>query len=123
MSQKDKVMAYYQAANCDYERFWFSRESLAMHFGYYDATVRSHNASLLKLTSSRFPKLQGMGFHPSRGGFPASSRRAFPGSMQVWSYRFSTGEDREPLGLGITGGVDIPVMHRPTLWTGPLTDC
>jgi tocopherol O-methyltransferase len=42
-------MAYYQAANCDYECFWFSRESLAMHFGYYDATVRSHDASLLKM--------------------------------------------------------------------------
>jgi hypothetical protein len=32
-----------------------------------------------------------MGFHPSRSGFPASSSRAFPGTIQVWSYRLSTG--------------------------------
>src|SRR5215467_14411605 len=28
-----------------------------------------------------------MGFHLSRGGVPASSSRAFPGTIQVWSYR------------------------------------
>src|SRR5215467_10066832 len=27
-----------------------------------------------------------MGFHLSRSGFPASSSRAFPGTIQVWSY-------------------------------------
>src|ERR1051326_1907712 len=31
----------------------------------------------VNLTSSRFPKLQGMGVHPSRGGFPATPGRAF----------------------------------------------
>ncbi len=49
MSQTDKVIAYFQATSSDYERFWFSRKSLAMHFGYYDETVRSHDASLLKM--------------------------------------------------------------------------
>ena len=42
--------------------------------------------------------------------------------MQVWSYRRSTGEHREPLGVCIAGGVDIPVMHRTTVGTGPLTN-
>jgi tocopherol O-methyltransferase len=49
MSQNEHVIAYYQAAGSDYRRFWFSRQSLAMHYGYYDETVRSHDASLLKL--------------------------------------------------------------------------
>ena len=61
-----------------------------------------------------------MGFHLSRGGFPASSRRAFPGSMQVWSYRLSTGEHREPLGFDIQGSVRIPIVDSTTFGTGPL---
>src|SRR5206468_3719870 len=34
---------------CDYTWFWMSSDSLAMHFGYYDETVRTHDASLLKM--------------------------------------------------------------------------
>lgn len=49
MSQTEKVIQYYQATRSDYERFWMSRDSLAMHFGYYDASVRTHEASLLKM--------------------------------------------------------------------------
>ncbi len=48
MSQIDKVIAYYQATGGDYQRFWMSPNSLAMHFGYYDDSVRTHDASLLK---------------------------------------------------------------------------
>ena len=49
MSQTDKVIAYYQATAGDYQRFWMSSDSLAMHFGYYDDSVRTHDASLLKM--------------------------------------------------------------------------
>jgi cyclopropane fatty-acyl-phospholipid synthase-like methyltransferase len=49
MSQTDKVIAYYQATAGDYQRFWMSPDSLAMHFGYYDDSVRTHDASLLKM--------------------------------------------------------------------------
>ena len=32
-----------------------------------------------------------MGFRPSRAGFPASTRRAFYGSIRIWSYSLSAG--------------------------------
>ena len=46
-----------------------------------------------------------------------------PGVPSLMPSRFgldllSTGEGREPLGLGIACGVDIPVMHRTALGTG-----
>jgi len=47
-SQERKIIAYYEATGTHYRRYWFSRTTLAMHFGYYDATVKSHEASLLK---------------------------------------------------------------------------
>jgi hypothetical protein len=49
MAQSDKVIQYYQATQRDYECFWMSADSLAIHFGYYDETVRTHDASLLKM--------------------------------------------------------------------------
>ncbi len=49
MSQTEKVIQYYQGTQRDYKRFWMSSNSLAMHFGYYDETVRTHDASLLKM--------------------------------------------------------------------------
>jgi len=49
MSPTEKVIQYYQATQCDYTWFWMSSDSLAMHFGYYDETVRTHDASLLKM--------------------------------------------------------------------------
>ncbi|GCE21118.1 methyltransferase domain-containing protein [Dictyobacter kobayashii] len=48
-SQESKVVAYYEAAGTDYRRYWFSPANLAMHFGYYDSTVKSHGTSLLKM--------------------------------------------------------------------------
>ena len=49
MAQSDKVIQYYQATQRDYQWFWMSSNSLAMHFGYYDETVHTHEASLLKM--------------------------------------------------------------------------
>src|SRR5258706_16170695 len=49
MSQTEKVIRYYQATQRDYTRFWMSPDSLAIHFGYYDETVSTHDASLLKM--------------------------------------------------------------------------
>ena len=60
-------------------------------------------------------------------GVPGSSGRAFPCSMQVWSYRPSPGSHREPRGgltlpfsQDILGRITIAVVVRPTLGTGPL---
>jgi tocopherol O-methyltransferase len=47
--QVRKIVEYYEAAGTDYKWFWFSPEDLALHFGYYDHTVRNHRASLLKM--------------------------------------------------------------------------
>jgi cyclopropane fatty-acyl-phospholipid synthase-like methyltransferase len=49
MSQTEKVIRYFRATEGDYQRFWMSSDSLAMHFGYYDETVSTHEASLLKM--------------------------------------------------------------------------
>lgn len=49
MSQTEKVIRYYRTTGGDYQRFWMSSDSLAMHFGYYDETVSTHEASLLKM--------------------------------------------------------------------------
>jgi hypothetical protein len=40
--------------------------------------------------------------------------------MQVWAYRFSAGQHREPLGFDIAGCVGVPIMDRATLGTRPL---
>lgn len=47
--QVQKIVEYYEATAEDYRRFWFSSEDLAMHFGYYDRSVKNHRASLLKM--------------------------------------------------------------------------
>src|SRR5262245_32694962 len=49
MSEVEKVLHYFHKTRNDYRLFWMSRKSLAMHFGYYDETVRTHEASLLKM--------------------------------------------------------------------------
>src|SRR5438067_5592175 len=49
MSQTEKVIRYFRATGGDYQRFWMSSDSLAMHFGYYDETVSTHEASLFKM--------------------------------------------------------------------------
>jgi tocopherol O-methyltransferase len=47
-SQEQKVIAYYEATGVHYRRYWFSPATLAMHFGYYDGSVKSHEAALQK---------------------------------------------------------------------------
>jgi cyclopropane fatty-acyl-phospholipid synthase-like methyltransferase len=49
--QSARVIQYYNATGADYKRFWTGPEDLAMHFGYYDASVRGHKASLLKMNA------------------------------------------------------------------------
>lgn len=49
MSQESKVVAYYEAVGLHFRRYWFSRKTLAMHFGYYDSSVRTHEAALLRM--------------------------------------------------------------------------
>src|SRR5690348_16025719 len=64
-----------------------------------------------------------MGFHLSRDGFPATPASCLPSlPCRFGLDLLSTGEHREPLGFGIAGGVDIPVMHRATGRTGPFPD-
>lgn len=48
-TQAEKVIHYYNATAGDYKRFWTGEEDLALHFGFYDASVSSHSASLLKM--------------------------------------------------------------------------
>ena len=47
--QLNNVLAYYKSTNFDYEHFWSGRRALALHFGYFDAGVKTHEQSLLKL--------------------------------------------------------------------------
>jgi tocopherol O-methyltransferase len=47
--QHDNVLAYYKSTNFDYEHFWSGKRALALHFGYYDSSVSSHEESLLKM--------------------------------------------------------------------------
>lgn len=47
-TQTDKVIHYYNSTAVDYKLFWTGPKDLAIHFGYFDASVKSHQASLLK---------------------------------------------------------------------------
>ncbi len=47
--QHDNVLAYYKSTNFDYEHFWSGKNALALHFGYYDNSVKSHQQSLMKM--------------------------------------------------------------------------
>lgn len=44
---RERVTAYYEDTWEDYRRYWASERDLGMHFGYWDATTRSHSDSLL----------------------------------------------------------------------------
>lgn len=46
-SHLDRVRAYYDATWWDYRAVWQNRDSLAVHFGFYDATVATHAESLV----------------------------------------------------------------------------
>ncbi len=43
----DRVRAYYDATWWDYQAVWQNRDSLAVHFGFYDAEVATHAESLV----------------------------------------------------------------------------
>lgn len=45
--QLDRVRAYYDATWWDYQAVWQNRDSLAVHFGFYDADVATHADSLV----------------------------------------------------------------------------
>jgi tocopherol O-methyltransferase len=44
-----RVRAYYDQTWLDYRLFWFSPGVPAIHFGYWDATIRSHGEALLAM--------------------------------------------------------------------------
>jgi tocopherol O-methyltransferase len=48
-TQNERVVRYYSATGRDYRLFWTGKEDQAIHFGYYDASVKNHAASLLKM--------------------------------------------------------------------------
>lgn len=43
------VRTYYDGTGFEYRLLWSGRRDRALHFGYYDATVKSHTTALLKL--------------------------------------------------------------------------
>ena len=47
--QNDPILRYYRASRWDYELLWMSAKARDMHFGYWDETVKNHEASLLKM--------------------------------------------------------------------------
>ena len=47
--QIDRVIAYYQSTNFDYEHFWADRRAQAIHFGYHDPPTLSHRQALLEM--------------------------------------------------------------------------
>ena len=71
------------------------------------------------LTSSRSPRGDGI---PCLTTGSFLLHRSVPSlvAIQVWAYRASTGQHREPLGFDIQGSVRVPIMDGATLGTGPL---
>src|SRR5690348_2379164 len=47
--QLDSITAYYDHTWLDYRALWLNRDNLAIHFGYYDASTRSHAAALIRM--------------------------------------------------------------------------
>jgi len=47
--QLQAVRTYYDGTGFEYRLLWSGQRDRALHFGYYDATVKSHTSSLLKL--------------------------------------------------------------------------
>ncbi len=50
-TQNEKVNQYYDSTVIAYRALWTGRKDLAMHFGYYDESVQTHQDSLLKMNS------------------------------------------------------------------------
>lgn len=55
-----RIRDYYDHTYWDYRVVWTGRDTLACHFGYYDETVRSHSAALLR-ANERVAALAGIG--------------------------------------------------------------
>ena len=47
--QINRVIAYYESTNFDYEHFWADRKAQAIHFGYHDPPNLSHRQALLEM--------------------------------------------------------------------------
>ncbi len=48
-AQSNRVLDYYKNTRLDYRLLWTGRDTLAVHFGYYDAGVRNHAKSLQRM--------------------------------------------------------------------------
>lgn len=48
-TQIDKVRKYYDSTVIDYKILWTGSKDMAMHFGYYDKDIKTHEESLLKM--------------------------------------------------------------------------
>jgi tocopherol O-methyltransferase len=46
----ERVVEYYNQTRWEYTHLWRSHERLAIHFGYFDETIRHHRQSLTKMT-------------------------------------------------------------------------
>lgn len=46
---QDRIRTYYRETQFDYRAAWYSRDSLALHFGYWDSRTRSHAEALQNL--------------------------------------------------------------------------
>ncbi|MEK7065524.1 MAG: methyltransferase domain-containing protein, partial [Patescibacteria group bacterium] len=53
-----EVVKYYEETVWDYFLFWINTKTLAMHHGYWDKNVTSHDASLLRLNEVIADKLK-----------------------------------------------------------------
>ncbi len=49
LSQNEKVLSYVTATANDYQVMWYSQKDLAIHFGYYDCSTKTHSDSLVKM--------------------------------------------------------------------------
>ena len=48
-SAKARIVQYYNATKREYRLLWRSNRSLGLHFGYYDARHKTHDAAVLNI--------------------------------------------------------------------------
>lgn len=49
LEYKKSIISYYDNTRIDYRVLWYGNKNKAVHFGYYDQHVRSHNQALVNL--------------------------------------------------------------------------
>ena len=49
LRQNLEVINYYNAVQERYNKFWMNLDNLAIHYGYYDEGVNSHENSLIRM--------------------------------------------------------------------------